>query len=85
MMLLEKINKELGDEKLEDLRFQLDSRIEAEEKGGQVQQPPKSFRPLDARRVETFDRIVAGLEDEELKKALKKVWVGFEGIRDRDR
>lgn len=78
MDLLERINNKLGDAKLEDIRFQLDSRSKENPAKAREKNP---VWPIDQQRMQEFERMISSLEDEEMKKSLKRLWAKFEGAR----
>ena len=80
MMLLEQINKRLDKEKIEDIRFHLDTHfneLPEEDK----QRVTHSVWPLDPERVNEFEKMIAAVDDEGLKKSLKRLWTKFEKTR----
>lgn len=80
MMLLEQINERLGKEKIEDIKFHLDTHLNefSEEK---KRQTTNSVWPLDPERVNEFEKMIEAVDDEGLKKSLKRLWTKFEGTR----
>lgn len=80
MMLLEQINERLGKERIEDIRFNLDTRFNefSEEK---KQRGTSSVWPLDPERAKEFEKMIAAVDDEGLKKSLKRLWTKFEKTR----
>jgi len=73
LLLLEKINKQLHDEKFSDIHLQLDSTLS----------PPPTPRfekktktvSLDKKEEHEFDRLISSLKNEDLRKSLKSLWV----------
>jgi len=72
MLLLEKINRQLNDEQLSDIHFQLDSSLTAPP-------PPETekIKPtfVDKKKEQEFDKLISCLESEDLKNSLKNLWV----------
>jgi len=72
MLLLEKINNQLQNEKLSDIRFQLNSSLTP---------PPepeiKKSKPilLDKKEEQEFDKLISTLKNEDLRTSLKRLWV----------
>ena len=72
MLLLKNINQQLQDEKISDIRFQLNSSMTP---------PPeneiKKFEPvaLDKKKEREFDKLINSLDNEDLKASLKSFWV----------
>lgn len=72
MLLLEKINQQLHEEKISDIHFQLNSSLA----------PPfepeiKKSKPvfLDKKKEQEFDKLISSLDNDELKASLKSFWV----------
>ncbi len=80
MMLLEKINERLGTDSIEDIRFHLDTRMD-EVPEENDRRSSNSIWPLDPARVKEFETMIEGIDDEGLKKSLKRLWTKFEGKR----
>lgn len=80
MMLLEQINKRLGKEKIEDIRYHLDTRLKEFSETKSLQKA-NSVWPLDPGRVKEFEKMIAAVDDEGLKKSLKRLWTKFEKTR----
>ena len=72
MLLLEKINNQLHEEKISDIHFQLNSSLSP---------PPVSHveksKPLllNKKEEQAFDKLISSLENEELRASLKSLWV----------
>ena len=72
MLLLENINKKLQNEKISDIRFQLNSSLSP---------PPepkiKKSKPLllDKKEEQEFDKLISTLANEDLRASLKSLWV----------
>ena len=76
--ILENINKRLTDQKIEDIRFQLET---TEQKKESKKTETAPVWPLDHKRVQEFDKMITSLEDEGLQKTMKRLWSKFEGLR----
>jgi predicted nucleic acid-binding Zn ribbon protein len=72
MLLLEKINKQLHEEKISDIHFQLNSSLSP---------PPvphvEKSKPvlLNKKEEQAFDKLISSLENEDLRASLKSLWV----------
>ena len=72
MLLLEKINKQLHEEKISDIHFQLNSSLSP---------PPvphvEKTKPvlLNQKEEQAFDKLISSLENEDLRASLKSLWV----------
>jgi len=72
MLLLEKINQQLRNEKIRDIHFQLYSSLA----------PPSEPEPaksnavfVDRRKEQEFDKLIGSLDNDELKDSLKRLWL----------
>ncbi|MDH5297498.1 MAG: DUF721 domain-containing protein [Desulfobulbaceae bacterium] len=77
-VLLDKLNQRLGEVKLTDIRFRIDSTL------GRVkppQPPPKPAPPVDQARLQQAEAMFASLADEELRKTLRRLWLKTESRR----
>ena len=72
MLLLENINKQLVNEKLSDIHFQLDSSLSAPLEP-EIEKPKPVF--LDKKQEQQFDKLISPLENDDLKASLKSLWV----------
>jgi len=72
MLLLEKINKQLSNEKLSDIHFQLDSSLSAPPEP-ETEKPKPVF--LDKKQEQEFDKLISPLENDDLKASLQSLWV----------
>ena len=72
MLLLENINKQLVNEKLSDIHFQLDSSLSAPLEA-EIEKPKPVF--LDKKQEQEFDKLISPLESDDLKASLKSLWV----------
>ena len=72
ILLLDKINQQLQNEKITDIHFQLNSSLKP---------PPKTETKkahpviLDKKQEQEFDKLISSLEGDELKASLKSLWV----------
>jgi len=73
MLLLEKINGQLHDEKISDIRFQLNSSLTPPSEPTE----PKKSKPLflDKKKEQAFDKLISSLDNDDLKASLKSLWV----------
>jgi len=73
MLLLEKINKQLHEEEISDIRFQLNSSISSPPPEPEI----KKSRPvlLDRKEEQAFDKLISSLGNEDLRASLKSLWV----------
>ncbi len=73
ILLLERINRQIpGEEKISDIRFDLDTK--AGRKGESGSKPLRKPLPVDPGKAAAFQKVLAGLEDEETKKRLFALW-----------
>ena len=72
MLLLEKINQQLHEEKISDIRFQLNSSLTPP-----PEPEPKKSTPvlLDKKKEQEFDKLISSLDNDDLKASLKSLWV----------
>ena len=72
ILLLEKINQQLHEEKISDIRFQLNSSL-----APPPEPEPKRSKPvfLDKKKELEFDKLISSLENDDLKASLKSLWV----------
>lgn len=72
ILLLEKLNGQLDQEKLSDIHFQLDSSLSAP-----AEPESKESKPvlLDKKQEQEFDKLISSLENDDLKASLKRLWV----------
>ncbi|MCB2182179.1 MAG: DUF721 domain-containing protein [Desulfobulbaceae bacterium] len=75
-MFLHKINKRLKKEKFTDIRFQLDSTLgrPVVEGDSRAETPVVRSEP-DKQSVEEFEKLLAEIEDEQIKNAMRKCWL----------
>ena len=72
MLLLQKINQQLGEENVADIRFQLNSSMTLSPEP----EPAKAKQViLDSKKEQEFDRLISSLENEDLRASLKRLWV----------
>ena len=72
MLLLEKINQQLHEEKISDIRFQLNSALTPP-----PEPEPKRSKPvfLDKKQEQEFDKLISSLDNDDLKNSLKSLWL----------
>ncbi|MDX1775267.1 MAG: DUF721 domain-containing protein [Desulfobulbales bacterium] len=72
ILLLEKINKQLGKEKISDIHLQLDSSLPAP-----AEPENRKKQPVfpDKKEEQQFDELISFLENDDLKASLKSLWV----------
>lgn len=72
LLLLEKINKQLHDEKFSDIHFQLDSTL-SPPPTPHIEKPKVVL--LDKKEEHEFDRLISSLKNGDLRESLKSLWV----------
>jgi hypothetical protein len=72
MLLLKKINQQLHGEKINDIRFQLNSSLHPPPEP-QIKKNKPVF--LDKKEEQKFDTLISSLDNEDLKVSLKSLWV----------
>jgi predicted nucleic acid-binding Zn ribbon protein len=72
MLLLEKINQQLHEEKISDIRFQLNSSL-APPPEPEIKKSKPVF--LDKKKEQEFDKLISSLDNDDLKASLKSFWV----------
>ena len=78
-ILIQKINDRLPgtNASLTDIRFKLDTGLLLRPKD--VSPPPrKQLRQVDLNRQEEFDKMIAGIKDDETRKSIKALWLKFQ-------
>lgn len=73
ILLLEKINSQLKEEKFTDLRLQLDASLGDQPPGKPV--PNKPVPPPDLNQLREIENLLAPLQDNEARTALKRLWL----------
>ena len=73
--ILEKVNKRLKESEITDIRFQLDTRVTGKEEERSM---PRKPRQVDPRKLKKFESMISEIKDEEMKQALKAVWLSSE-------
>jgi len=78
MLLLEKINQQLHEEKISDIRFQLNSSL-----APPPEPEPKKAKPvfLDKKQEQEFDKLISSLDNDDLKNSLKSLWITMQNKR----
>lgn len=82
VMLLDKLNGRLRKNKLTDLRFQLDTTLGRDQGGGADRQAARPARFPSAERQKEFESLLATIDDEEIKAAIRKCWLKTGHLRD---
>lgn len=82
VMLLEKLNSRLKKNKLTDLRFQIDTSLGREEGEGAAQPAVSPTRFPSAERKKEFESLLASINDEEIKAAIRQCWLKTGHLRD---
>lgn len=72
MLLLEKINQNLHEEKISDMHFQLNSSLTPQSKPEPTES--KLVYP-DKKKEQEFDKLISSLDNDELKVSLKSLWI----------
>jgi predicted nucleic acid-binding Zn ribbon protein len=72
ILLLDKINQQLHNEKISDIRFQLNSSLARKPEPAAEKSPPVF---LDREKEAEFDKLISSLDNEDLKVSLKSLWV----------
>ena len=72
--LLEAINKRLGEDQLEDIRFQLTSRLKDSVGQAEDQELVVARKP-DPKDEAEFEGIISMIEDDEIRESLRKIWL----------
>jgi len=72
MLLLEKINLQLHEDKITDIRFQLNSSLSPPPEPENTKTTPVY---LDKKEEQKFDKLISSLENDDLKASLKSLWV----------
>ena len=80
-MILEKLNSRLTKNKLTDLRFQLDSSL-GMDAGRREEQPARSAASPSARQKMEFEALLASIQDDEIKAAIRKCWLKTGNLRE---
>jgi hypothetical protein len=83
MTILERIKQVLSSSSINDIRFQLDTSL-GRSRPQPVQQSPESrSTPPDSQKKEKFDEMISTLKDEEMRQAMKRLWLKIEQARAR--
>jgi len=78
MLLLEKINQNLHEEKIIDMHFQLNSSLTPQPKPESTESKP--VYP-DKKKEQEFDKLISSLDNDELKVSLKSLWIKMQTNR----
>ena len=75
MELLDKINRSLpGKEKISDIRFQLNTKAGQQKSAGNHNIKKVELRPVDPDKLNSFQRLVSSISDDEIKGRLLRLW-----------
>ena len=74
ILLLEKLNREFTGSKLSDIHFQLDSSLSPSPEPEPEKSPPPM---LDKNQEKEFDKLISSLDNDDLKKSLKNLWISM--------
>ncbi len=69
--LLDQLNRRLKQGRLADIRFKVDANLAAAD---EELEPPASQKPVDPVQEERFEALIDGLEDDEMRQLLRRVW-----------
>jgi hypothetical protein len=75
-LLLEALNRRLGEDGLEDIRFVLYS---CETFVEPPAPPPRQPPPPDPAKLAGFEKFLTGIEDQEVRACLKRLWLAQQG------
>jgi len=76
MVLLEKVNSRLGQEKLADIRFQLNTKT-SPAFPKKKKKPALKAKPVDSGQKAEFDSLSDCLSDDEAKENLRRLWLKY--------
>ncbi len=76
LLLLDLINRRLDKGSITDIRFKLNSELGSPKPV--APQPEKPARPIDAKKMQEFEEQLASLQDEEIKRALLRLWKKYQ-------
>lgn len=75
MELLDKINRSLpGDGRITDIRFQLKTSAGKPKNADNLQEERVELRPVDPEQLNSFQRLVSSIGDDEIKGRLLRLW-----------
>lgn len=80
LLLLETINQRLTDTGFTDIRFQFDAATGSRETSPPVTEQ-ETVRPPTQEKVRAFETLISPLQDEEIKRALRNLWVTLNSTR----
>lgn len=78
-LLLERINRQLHGEEINDLRFQLNSSLPPLQAESETRKPKPVL--IDRKKEQAFDRLISSLDNDELKASLKSLWVRMQSSK----
>ncbi len=79
ILLLEKINARLDNEKISDIHFKLDSFPAPSQEAEVSESKPVQ---IDKKQEQEFNKLISSLENEDLKASLKSLWVKIKTKKD---
>lgn len=83
MTILERIKQVLSGSSINDIRFQLDTSLGQSRPRPEQQSPEPRSTPPDPQKKEKFDEMISTLKDEEMRQAMKRLWLKIEQARAR--
>ena len=75
LLLLDLINRRLDKGSISDIRFKLNSELSSTKPAAL---PKKPARPIDKKKLQEFEEQLAPLRDEEIKRALLRLWKKYQ-------
>jgi hypothetical protein len=75
LLLLDLINRRLDNGSISDIRFKLNSELSSTKTAAP---PKKPARPIDKKKLQEFEEQLVPLRDEEVKKALLRLWKKYQ-------
>lgn len=79
-LLLEKINQQLTDIEFTDIRFQLDTAAGVSHESSPAA-AEKTITPPAREELRKFEALISPLQNEEVKKSLRNLWISFNSTR----
>lgn len=75
LLLLDLINRRLDNGSISDIRFKLNSELGSTKPAALLKKPA---RPIDPEKLQEFEEQLAPLQDEEIKRALLRLWKKYQ-------
>ncbi len=75
LLLLDLINRRLDKGSISDIRFKLNSELGSTKPAAMLK---KAARPIDKKKLQEFEEQLAPLQDEEIKRALLRLWKKYQ-------